>query len=164
MIRYILTLFILLIALPSFGQSISKQVFGVAGESLSNETFSINYTVGETIVGEIENSYKFHQGFWGMLKGELILPGRTSTRKPMSLSVFPNPTSDFIQIQMGLEGPASFQTRLFDSRGRQVLNIKEDIQGQIRTYDIRHLTSGIYFLTISNIHSRYKKSFKIIKQ
>ncbi len=84
----------------------------------------------------------------------------------LSISTFPNPTSDFLEINIGpqletslLEGTVSYQ--LIDIQGRimtkETLNVR---QSKISMYEY---PSGIYFLKIT-IGSKAEKTFKIIKR
>ncbi len=62
------TLIMLLFITFSYGQQLEREVIGSAGETLSNGSVMLNYTVGETIVGDISNgtislSQGFHNGY-----------------------------------------------------------------------------------------------------
>ncbi len=56
--------------------------------------------------------------------------------------IFPNPVSDFLQIQFETK-EEKLEYQLFDMQGRQIDS------GNSSTIDVQHLHSGIYLLKIS---------------
>ncbi len=57
---YIMLLFIVI----GYGQELEREVVGSAGETLSNSTIILDFTVGETVVGTVSNgSISLSQGF-----------------------------------------------------------------------------------------------------
>ncbi len=74
----------------------------------------------------------------------------TSTKTPSiaaSYSIFPNPTSEFLNINYEDSEKAILQ--LFDSSGKIVL--QQSIAKGTSSFDIRHLTSGAYALRLKNV-------------
>lgn len=155
---------IVLVSMQMQGQSISKQVIGSSGESITNGTHTLNFTVGEPIVGLIQNGEAIHQGFWGALFEDGTLSVTTPIEDVNQISVFPNPVVDYIQINYKQEEASKYTTRLFDINGRQVFNLNKNTQNQTTQIDMKNLANGMYLLTISDKSSNYNKSFKIIKK
>ncbi|WP_353779462.1 T9SS type A sorting domain-containing protein [Winogradskyella sp. 3972H.M.0a.05] len=162
--HFIITLSLLIASLQLNGQSISKQVIGSSGKAITNGTYTINYTVGETIVGKIENGQTIYQGFWAELNSDETLSVQTLVEQTESISVFPNPTVNLLQVKFKLQEASNYQVQLYDVNGKQIFNLKPVSQGDITRMNISHLSSGMYVLVIADKTSNYNKSFKIIKR
>ena len=97
--KLLLSLLLLIIATYiTNAQSISKQVIGSGGVAISNGTHSINFTIGESIVGEIQTGETIHQGFWAAVSEENTLGIENHSVLAEEIAIFPNPASNFIQI------------------------------------------------------------------
>jgi len=162
--HFTLSICFALIALNALGQSISKQVIGSSGEELSNDTYKVNFTVGETIVGMIENGEVIHQGFWAGISEDNTLTVETLVDAEEELSIYPNPVINVLQIKFKLQEVQNYTTQLYDLNGKQIFNLKPIVQGQIVQMDISHLSGGMYLLMVTDKTSNYNKSFKILKK
>ncbi len=67
--------------------------------------------------------------------------------------VYPNPATDFIQIEKQTKGSASF--RLFDQQGRLVQEM--NLINQSTTLNVEDLPSGLYFIELSTQQKRFAK-------
>lgn len=145
-------------------QSISKQVIGSSGKSLSNGINLINFTVGEPIVGMVQSGVTIHQGFWA----ELFNDGTLSVSIPVShvneVRLYPNPVVSYLQIQFKQNEAIHYEAKLFDINGKQVLYADLQSQNKNNQLDVSFLSNGIYVLSITSIETKYQKSFKIIKK
>lgn len=144
-------------------QTISKQVFGSSGESLSNGSHTINFTVGEPIVGMIQNGVTIHQGFWTELFSDGTLSVSTLTTED-SITVFPNPVVNYLNFHFTQNGTAHYKVALYDINGKIVLQASLQSQLQSSQLDISYLSNGMYLLTLESREINYQKSFKIIKK
>ena len=75
----------------------------------------------------------------------------------LSITVYPNPVTDFLQLESNFESPLRFEA--FDNLGR--LSLQGEI-GNDKTIDMRTLNTGLYFLRITN--GPFVFTQKIIKQ
>lgn len=76
------------------------------------------------------------------------------------ITIFPNPTSDLIIIQIGAIVEKECTIDLIDMNGKVILSNKIN-QGQTLSYlDIQTVHSGVYFVKISNGNST--KTSKVI--
>ncbi len=164
--KQILLLSILLtISFTVQAQFISKQVIGSLGQPISNGANTINFTVGEPIVGKIENGISISQGFWSSVASDATLSVETIVSNTIEgIKVFPNPTVDFIQVTFKLNKVEDFNVRLFDISGKEIINLYKTTQGQIKRINMSHLSIGMYLLYVTDSKSNYNKSFKILKQ
>ncbi|GAB0157556.1 hypothetical protein CHRYSEOSP005_28340 [Chryseobacterium sp. Alg-005] len=85
----------------------------------------------------------------------LVLGTKEAAMEENSLSVYPNPATDFIKIQ---SKTLITKVELFDATGRKVNNIKID-NDQI---DVSNLSPGIYIINIETKENKFSK--KIIKK
>ncbi len=80
------------------------------------------------------------------------------------ISVFPNPFSEQIVIEVEVPGESSLQIKLNDLLGRVVLQQRMDVRqglNTIRLTDIQWLSTGIYYLDITEKTSQ--KTVKLVK-
>lgn len=84
--------------------------------------------------------------------------GITENQQANTISVYPNPTSSYVTIEME-QGQGSYELVLLDSRGRFVLS--QDFNHSA-TLDLKDYASGTYILQIRNTASgeRYSKLIK----
>ena len=74
------------------------------------------------------------------------------------ITVYPNPTKDYIQIEVGEELPNA-TIELFDIFGRQLS--KESLNGYRHAINVSHRPSGQYILIIRN--KDFREEWKIVK-
>jgi hypothetical protein len=78
-----------------------------------------------------------------------------------NISVYPNPAVDFINIDFKSIRNNQVKIELIDNAGKSVLNKILDVNNYIHAIDISQLTSGFYYLQISN--GRYILRKKVVK-
>lgn len=144
-------------------QTISKHVLGSSGHSLSNGSHTINFTVGEPIVGMIQNDVTIQQGFWTQLFSDETLSVSTFTNEN-PISIFPNPVVNHLNFHFKDIGTVNYKVALFDISGKKVLQAKLQSQNQNSQLDISQLSNGMYVLTLESDDTNYQKTFKIIKK
>ena len=71
--------------------------------------------------------------------------------------IFPNPTSDFVTIQ--IEGSLAFSVTLFDIAGKQLITV-----ASASRIDLTALPKGVYFLEIRDENSNGRLMKKVVKQ
>ena len=135
----------------------AQEVAATQGESYSNASANIDFTIGEVIIdtgtdGTNDLTQGFHQTNWNFLGVEDFAPDYEA-------SIFPNPTSDVLNIRT-----SSFENvtyTLYDAQGKLVMqNILSAEQTPIQ---VSQLDPGSYSLTLNN-ETQNLKTFKLIKQ
>lgn len=86
-----------------------------------------------------------------------IIDGEDEKDFDAQINIFPNPASDFIQIQNEL----NIQIELYNLSGTQLLNIQTKNN---ETIDVSNLASGIYFLKIKDMETQLINTKKIMIQ
>lgn len=121
----------------------------------SNLTGNFNYK----IVIELNNAtWNWQAGAYPTNQINLTAPLSTSDFENNSISVYPNPTNDFIYVQ-GVENTTKSQVVITDMLGKKVFSSS---QLNVDKIDVSNLNSGIYILSISSNDSQ--KMVKFIKR
>jgi len=125
-------------------QTIQNDVVSAAGGSFTIGLNSIDWTMGETVIDFYSNSAKLHQGFHQVFtesltaSTEVLIPGA-------AIEVFPNPTTDFIEIQAD-QNLSDTHLSLVNSSGKVVLT--KQLQEYDNRLSIQELPEGMYLLLL----------------
>ena len=96
----------------------------------------------------------------------LTNPNTGSSSKVKELTISPNPTSDFIQVQMNLENETDMEMSIFNNLGQTVLTKDFGVTGRGQTsfeLNLNDLQTGIYFLQIRTDDSFEMKQIQVVK-
>ncbi|MDG1148026.1 MAG: T9SS type A sorting domain-containing protein [Crocinitomicaceae bacterium] len=135
----------------------AQEVVSTQGESYSNASGSIDFTIGELIIdtgtdGTNDITQGFHQTNWNFLGVEDHSPSYEAT-------IFPNPTSEVLNIKTSTFENVTYT--LYDAQGKLVL---QDILSAEQTpIQVGQLAPGSYSLSLNN-QTQNLKTFKLIKQ
>ena len=139
------------------GSNLSAQeVISSQGDSYSNASGSVDYTIGEVVTNtESDGTYDITQGFhqtnWNFLGLEDHTPD-------YSAIIFPNPTEDILNIKTSMFENVTYT--LFDAQGKLIM---QDILSAEQTpIQVAHLAPGNYSLLL-NTESQNLKTFKLVK-
>ena len=155
------TLFVFLAFLLSFsaiGQT-AHQVLSATGGDASGTGGSVAYSVGQIV-------YSTSTGTTGSVAQgveqayEIYSVGIKETALNISLSVFPNPTSDFLTLKVQDYNNEALSYNLLDEQGKLVLN--EQITTQDTQIAMSTLARGAYFINVLQANKKIQ-IFKIIK-
>ncbi len=134
----------------------AQEVVSTQGESYSNTSGSIDFTVGEVIIntgtdGNYDITQGFHQTNWNF-------SGIEDNAPSFKVGIFPNPTEDVLIIRTSTFDNVTYT--LYDANGKIVLQDK--LLSSQTPIQVSHLASGSYSLTLNNENQNLKK-FKLIK-
>ncbi len=154
------TTFIILLLLFSgtiFSQEIISEVIGVSGTDFSNSEGSISFTIGEPIIASYsQDDIILTQGF--QQSTFTITRIDREEELEMSISVYPNPTSRFVNIVYNDE---PYSCLLFDMSGK-IIRREDAINGSL-SIDLSSYTDGSYILNVVNGKGRQIAKYKIVK-
>ena len=134
----------------------AQEVVSTQGDSYSNGSGSIDFTLGEVIIatgtdGTNDITQGFHQTNWNFLGVEDFAPNYEAI-------IFPNPTEDVLNIKTSMFENVTYT--LYDAQGKLVL---QDILSAEQTpIQISQLAPGSYSLTLNN-QIQNLKTFKLVK-
>jgi len=89
-----------------------------------------------------------------------IFPGKEDNSIILELTVFPNPTNNFLILNAGNSELSTLSYQLYDNNGK-ILKSRKMISST-ETIGMENLPSSIYFLKVVN-NKKEVKTFKIIK-
>lgn len=158
----------MIIVCQSFGQvSIERYVIAPLGHYDTGGTLSLSYTVGEpavTTLLSINGTLILTQGF----QQPEILP--VGIDDPYELlvdySIFPNPTTEVLNVKLSADIPVDLKLAVVDVRGRSTgLTIQEiRVVGEKTTiFNLGTLADGFYFLNVLTNSGELVQSFKVQK-
>jgi hypothetical protein len=145
--KYVLIFITVLFALSVGAQQIKQQVISSAGGYNVSGGMSISWTLGETIIPTFTNgNLTLTHGFQQTL---IITAVEDNIEPSVNITIYPNPSSDIINIQF--EKPADGEIRLFllDSQGRLVKTDRMGATVTNKKIDMQDLAAGIYYLRMT---------------
>jgi hypothetical protein len=92
---------------------------------------------------------------------EIFTTGIMEPELNISLSAFPNPTTNNLTLQISDDNNEKLSYQLFDMQGKQLR--KGQIVAQQTQIDMNSLPSATYFIHVVNQENQKVQSFKIIK-
>ena len=154
-----LILFLAFLLSFSVNAQTSHQVLSASGGDATGSGGSVAYSVGQIV-------YTTHTGTTGSVAQgveqayEIYSVGIKETALNISLSVFPNPTSDFLTLKVEDYNNEALNYTLLDEQGRLVFN--EQITTQDTQVAMSTLARGAYFINVLQANKKIQ-TFKIIK-
>ena len=143
----------------SLNAQTSHQVLSATGGDASGSGGTVAYSVGQIV-------YTTNTGTTGSVAQgveqayEISSVGIKETALNISLSIFPNPTSDFLTIKVEDYNNEDLSYSLIDEQGKLVLN--EQITNQDTQVAMSTLARGAYFINVLQANKKIQ-TFKIIK-
>lgn len=134
----------------------AQEVVSTQGSSYSNASGAIDFTIGEVIIntgtsGSASLTQGFHQTNWEFL-------GLTDFEPSYVVSVFPNPTEEFLTIQT--DNFEKVEYVLFDEQGKIVL--QGNLTNTQTQLQVKQLANGNYTLSLSK-EKLLLKTMKLVK-
>ena len=137
---------VLLLSVALYGASyFAQDAISTGGDSFSNASGRIDFTVGEPIIETINlASNQLTQGFH---QPEIQITELSGDNLGSEMLIYPNPTSGSVSIQMN-QVPEGLWFLLYDAAGKLVKS-NEVIQRET-TINMNDCSSGVYVLKFSN--------------
>lgn len=138
-----------------------------SGGKARGKSGSISYSIGQ--VSYTTNSNKSGTVAQGVQQAYEIIEekekdeyyGKTFNSLEVKVSVYPNPTSDFLKIALKNTKSDIFRYQLVDLRGK-VLDTGTIFENQAQI-SMQKLANATYFVNIINQDNKKVKTFKVIK-
>ena len=161
MVKYTLTSTLLVLFGLWSGSAFGQQVIGATGGDIVGTSYTLSFTTGEVAIQTFTGGgYILNQGFQQ--------PTYTITsiedNAPLSeLSVFPNPTTGLITIEMKEYKGSALSFILYDLKGQEVFRKESSVGSYIKfDLDLAALSQGVYLLRVVSENQPYK-TLKIVK-
>ena len=137
----------------------SHQVLSATGGDASGSGGTVAYSVGQIVyTTNTGNTGSVAQGVEQAY--EISSVGIKETALNISLSIFPNPTSDFLTLKVEDYNNEALSYYLIDEQGKLVLN--QQITNQDTQVAMSNLARGAYFINVLQENKKIQ-TFKIIK-
>ncbi|MGZ4033434.1 MAG: T9SS type A sorting domain-containing protein [Bacteroidia bacterium] len=155
--KKLLLLFIIIYSGPTIAQSLNPDVIATSGTSFNDGTSQLDWTLGETVTSTLTSgSNMLTQGFH---QPNLLVTSINDPATDYSVTVFPNPTVDHVQLQFkNLKNMVTAEILSSDGKLLQSQNI--NAAGET-IFDMSGYASGTYLLSVKD-NSKIK-TYKIIK-
>lgn len=138
----------------------SQESINAAGGNQNSASGSISFTIGQIEYFTITNSdYTVSQGV--QQPYEIFLVGLSPFKLDFSISVFPNPTPQFIEILVGEYTNQQLIYRIFDLQGKEIQNGNMNAESTI--IDLSELSNSTYLINIFDQDGQFIQSFHIVK-
>ncbi len=148
--------------LPFIGlaQSISPEVIASAGEHYDNGTVQLSWTLGEVMIDTYDNGTNIlTQGFH---QTELTVTSIEETLADIRLNLYPNPTSEYLNIELG-NNEEDINLQVYDMSGKL---IHKDV---INAYDTKYVlpmqsvASGQYLVQMQSENGKLNTTHQVVK-
>lgn len=128
------------------------QTFGQGVDSLFVTAFNLDMPyIAENIYF---NGYKGDNTRTGFIESDFVSATATANVRP--LSVYPNPATNLLQIELPETSAAQMQVRIFDLAGKKVLESNiNSASGEVFGLNISKLQTGIYVVQIDTDGIQY---------
>lgn len=153
-----LQLGVLLLGLGLTAQA--QQAVTATGGDASGSGGTVAYSVGQVVyTTNTEATGSVAQGVQQPYEISIV-SGFEVEQVNLSLQVYPNPTADYLSLNVGDLELSNLKFQLFDMQGRLIEDKK--IANTIETIRMDNLPGAVYFLKVFN-NNKPLKTFKIIK-
>ena len=134
----------------------AQEVVSTQGDSYSNASGNIDFTIGEVIIntgtdGTNDLTQGFHQTTWNFVGLEDHAPSYEAT-------IFPNPTSEVLNIRTSTFENVTYT--LYDAQGKLVM--QDLLSAEQTPIQVSQLAPGSYSITLTN-EMQNLKTFKLVK-
>jgi hypothetical protein len=154
----------MLMGTMSYAQSIAPQSVNSSGAKMSQSNGSLSFTVGELVVLNLTDSEGNTLGGGFTAGATITTVGIQETDATvLDVSVFPNPTSDLVNIRINHSTIEQVVVFITDLQGKEVYNgIYAGISNTIGI-NTSEYAPGTYLLSLKNNNNQVLGTYKIIK-
>ncbi len=142
-------------------QTQAQEAVATSGGNASGTNGNVSYTVGQVVyTTNTGTTGSVAQGVQQPFEIQTVL-GAENFNINLQLAVYPNPTTNWLQLEVRNTDFANLSYKLFDLNGKMILN--EKITAETSSIQMEHLPAAIFLLKVVS-HNKEVKTFKIIKK
>ncbi|MDC0303982.1 T9SS type A sorting domain-containing protein [Flavobacteriales bacterium] len=158
--KFLTVLSIALIPMAGMAQSISPEVIASAGEHFENGTTQLSWTLGEVVIDTYGNGTNtLTQGFH---QTQLTVTSVEETLSEVRLNMYPNPTSELLNIDLG-NNQTDINLQLFDMSGKLVYQAKIEAFQTNHVVPMNLVATGNYLVQMQSVDGKLNTTHKVIK-
>ena len=156
--RKILILFcVLMTGIGAFAQS----AVTASGGEASGNSGNLSYSIGQTFCSANSGtSGLINEGVQHPYEIYDVTDVQSAILEEISLSAFPNPTSNYLTLRIENDDIEGFDCTMYDISGKEIL--QKRITSSETSLDMNSLPSATYFVRVTK-QNREVKTFKIVK-
>jgi|SRR6056297_1173643 len=152
---------LILVIIISSTRVSAQEVVASSGNSGSADGYKVDWTLGETVIETFRSPN--HMLTQGIHQPNLLVNNLEDFKMAgFEISVYPNPTNEFLIIEVRHDGNERLLYKIFDATGRKMF-LKEMQSDREKIY-LSNYDSGIYFLSLLTPDKKQIKVCKIIKK
>ncbi len=151
-----------IVLLPVFGlaQSVSQDVIASAGEHFDNGSVQLSWTLGEVMIDTYDNgSNILTQGFH---QTNLVVTSIEENLADMSLNMYPNPTSEFLNIDLR-NNEEDIELQLFDMTGKLIHKDLITAHSSQFVLSMDQVVAGKYIVRMQTENGKMNSTHQIVK-
>lgn len=149
----------LIVLFNQYNPVFSQESINFSGGNANNASGSVAFSIGEVVFNSFSNTnYNITHGVQHGI--EVFLVETSDIIGTFSAKVFPNPSSEQIQIQLPSNLKELYVCKLVDVNGKELINHLTNESSVI--FDISSFEASTYYLIISTDNQAIQ-TFKIIK-
>jgi len=139
----------------------AQEVITTTGGNASGSGGSVSYTIGQIVYSSNTGSNgSVSQGVQQPFEISVISGLDEGEGINLTCSAYPNPTTDFLTLKVGVIKTENLAYQLYDIGGKFLVSNK--VEGNETTICMSNLVQSVYFLKLTN-NNKEIKTFKIIK-
>ncbi len=163
--KIVLFIFTIAVIFNCKSQTIAPQSLNSGGKGLQVNNVLLDFTIGELVViSQTDNEGNTINGGFTAGASLSTLTLIETNAEIIQVSVFPNPTSSLLTVQIQNSQIDQFQLSLIDGNGKEVFCGKYNKIAQYINMNLEDFPSGNYFLNLKDTSSEILGTYKIIKQ
>jgi hypothetical protein len=156
-----------LMGVITYAQSITPQSVNSVGAKMSQSNSSLSFTVGELVVKSQTdaNGNTLGSGFTNSATGSsTVLSVNTPDKTILNVSVYPNPTTDLLTIDVAATTLNHLVIEIADLQGKTLISSQyAGVSAKIGINTASYAT-GTYLLMLKNENGKQLGAYRIIKQ
>ena len=142
-------------------QAQAQESVATSGGNASGTNGNVCYTVGQEVYTTYTGTTgSVAQGVQQPFEIQTVL-GADNFNINLQLAVYPNPTTNWLQLEVRNTDFSNLSYQLFDLNGKMILN--EKITAETSSIQMERLPAAIFLLKVVN-NNKEVKTFKIIKK
>lgn len=152
----IIFLFTIVLSLKS---QVKHEVIASAGDYSINGGVSISWTLGETVIPTFQNGdVILTHGFQQQL---IVATLEKNLDLQVELLIYPNPSSDMLNLRFGSPTVEVMTLNLFDTRGQLIKTIIVEESSSEKQINMQDLAAGLYYLKLTK--GKLSNVYKVVK-
>ena len=152
---------IILLFVLSATMSFAQNAVTVSGGEANGNSGSVSYSIGQTFYSaNVGTSGQVSEGVQQPYEIYDVTEVQSAISGAISLSAFPNPTSDFLTLRIDGDYIDGLSCAMFDISGKEIM--QQRITSSQTSLDVQQLPPATYFVRVTKEKNEVK-TFKIVK-